>query len=102
MAGVLTSRVFVDAIPNRVRNGVYSLFPTLVLLMSIPQIAFFGWLLSVAPISLTLVLCGIISTTGVLIIHKGLQYPHPSEIENELSETQDDEDDMLDIQSEDS
>ncbi|MCK4567241.1 MAG: MFS transporter [Candidatus Thorarchaeota archaeon] len=102
LAGVLTSRVFVDAIPNRVRNGVYSLFPTIVLLMSIPQIAFFGWLLSVAPISLTLVLCGIISTTGVLIIHKGLQYPHPSEMENNLSETQDDEDDMLDIQSEDS
>ncbi len=102
LAGVLTSRVFVDAIPNRVRNGVYSLFPTLVLLMSIPQIAFFGWLISVAPISLTLVLCGIISTTGVLIIHKGLQYPHPSEIENNLSETQDDEDDMLDTQSEDS
>ncbi len=102
LAGVLTSRVFVDAIPNRVRNGVYSLFPTIVLLMSIPQIAFFGWLLSVAPISLTLVLCGIISTTGVLIIHKGLQFPHPSEIENNLSETQDVEDDMLDTQSEDS
>lgn len=96
LAGVLTSRVFVDAIPNRVRNGVYSLFPTIVLLMSIPQIALFGWLLSVAPISLTLVLCGIISTTGVLLIHKGLQYPHPLEEEKGLSETQDDEDDILD------
>ena len=101
LAGVLTSRVFVDAIPNRVRNGVYSLFPTLVLLMSIPQIAFFGWLLSVAPISLTLFLCGIISTTGVLIIHKGLQYPHPLEEENRLLETRDDADDMFDTQAED-
>ncbi|TFG26310.1 MFS transporter [Candidatus Thorarchaeota archaeon] len=79
LANVLTSRVFIDAIPNRVRNGVYSLFPTVVLLLSIPQIAFFGWLLSVAPISITLFLCGIISTIGCLMIRRAFQYSHPSE-----------------------
>ena len=70
LANVLTSRVFVDAIPNRVRNGVYSLFPTIILLLGIPQIAFFGWLISVAPISLTLILTGVISTIGVLLINQ--------------------------------
>lgn len=74
LAGVLTSRVFVDAIPNRVRNGVYSLFPTVILLMSIPQIAFFGWLISIAPIPLTLILCGFISAIGCVMIHKAFQY----------------------------
>ena len=82
LAGVLTSRVFVDAIPNRVRNGVYSLFPTVVLLMSMPQIAFFGWLISIS-IPMTLILVGIISTFGCLLIRKGLQYPHPQELETE-------------------
>lgn len=76
LANVLTSRVFIDAIPNRVRNGVYSLFPTVVLLMSIPQIAFFGWLISVAPIPYTLILCGFISTVGCAMIRKAFQYPH--------------------------
>ena len=88
LAGVLTSRVFVDAILNRVRNGVYSLFPTVVLLLSIPQIAFFGWFISVS-IPLTLVLIGIISTFGVLMIRKGLQYPHPQELETESQESGD-------------
>ncbi len=77
LANVLTSRVFVDAIPNRVRNGVYSLFPTMLTLLSIPQIAFFGWLISVAPISLTLILTGVISTIGVLLINQAFQHPRP-------------------------
>jgi len=93
LANVLTSRVFIDVIPNRVRNGVYSLFPTVVLLMSIPQIAFFGWLLSVAPIPLTLILCGIISTAGCAMIRKGLQYPHPLE---EAEVTKDSRDEVTD------
>ena len=76
LAGVLTGRVFVDAIPNRVRNGVYSLFPTVVLLLSMPQIAFFGWLISIS-IPLTLVSVGIISSIGCLMIRKGLQQQHP-------------------------
>lgn len=76
LANVLTGRVFVDAIPNRVRNGVYSLFPTVVLLLSMPQIAFFGWLVSVS-IPLSLILIGIISSIGCAMIHKGLQQPHP-------------------------
>ena len=79
IANVLTSRVFVDAIPNRVRNGVYSLFPTVVLLLSIPQIAAFGWLISIAPISLTLLFTGLISTAGVILIHLAFQQPRPDE-----------------------
>ena len=93
LANVLTSRIFIDAIPNRVRNGVYSLFPTVVLLMSIPQIAVFGWLLSVAPIPLTLILCGVISTVGCAMIRKAFQYPHPL---NGIEETRDTSDEITD------
>jgi hypothetical protein len=79
IANVLTSRIFVDAIPNRVRNGVYSLFPTVILLLGMPQIVFFGWLISVAPISITLILTGVISTIGVLLINQAFRYPRPEE-----------------------
>jgi hypothetical protein len=77
IGGVLTSRIFIDAIPNRVRNGVYSLFPTVIMLMAIPQIAFFGWFIPFAGIPLTLLLCGCVSTIGVLMIRRGLSYPPP-------------------------
>ncbi|MFW9846329.1 MAG: MFS transporter [Candidatus Thorarchaeota archaeon] len=77
LAGVLSSRIFVDAIPNRVRNGVYSLFPTVILILAIPQITFFGWLIPLGGIPLTLFLCGCLSTVGVLMIRKGLSYPKP-------------------------
>ena len=86
LANVLTGRVFVDAIPNRVRNGVYSLFPTVVLILSIPQIAFFGWLVSVS-IPLTLISIGIISTVGCLMIRKGLSFPHPQELEQKIQDS---------------
>jgi MFS family permease len=102
LANVLTSRVFIDAIPNRVRNGVYSLFPTVVLLMSIPQIGFFGWLLSVAPLPLTLILVGIISTVGCAMIRKGLQYPHPLEEAEETKDSTDEVTDAIDEWLEDS
>ncbi|MFW9816138.1 MAG: MFS transporter [Candidatus Thorarchaeota archaeon] len=90
LANVLTSRVFVDAIPNRVRNGVYSLFPTVVFILGMPQIAIFGWLITIS-IPLTLISIGIISTVGCLMIRKGLQYPHPRELEQLAEESATDE-----------
>lgn len=100
LANILTSRVFVDAIPNRVRNGVYSMFPTVVLIFSIPQIAFFGWLVSIS-IPITLVCIGIISTLGCLMIRKGLKYPHPQEVEQESQKAIDEMIDTFDSESED-
>jgi len=100
LANVLTGRVFVDAIPNRVRNGVYSLFPTVVLLLSIPQIWVFAWLVSIS-IPLTLVSIGIISTLGCLMIRKGLQFPHPEELVRETEKVVDEMIDAFDADSED-
>jgi hypothetical protein len=54
--------------------------------MGMPQIALFGWLISIS-IPLTLILVGIISSIGCLLIRKGLQYPHPKELEQDLQES---------------
>jgi hypothetical protein len=72
--GILFSQVFIDAIPNRVRNGVYSLFPTIILLLSIPQISFFGWFIPIGGLSLTLILMGVVSTGGVLLLVKAFTH----------------------------
>ncbi|MFW9849782.1 MAG: MFS transporter [Candidatus Thorarchaeota archaeon] len=86
--GVLYSQVFIDAIPNRVRNGVYSLFPTIILILSIPQISFFGWLIPIGGLSLTLILMGLVSTVGVILLAKAFTH---YEIQGEEIVEQDDD-----------
>ncbi len=83
-AEILTQRVLLDVIPNRIRNSMYSLSPTIATLFAIPQIAIFGWIVAIPGIGfpLTLALCGIISLVGVILIRKGFQY-EPPEIDEE-------------------
>ncbi|MFW9909512.1 MAG: MFS transporter [Candidatus Thorarchaeota archaeon] len=78
-AEILTQREMLDVIPNDIRNGMYSLQPTIAMIFAIPQIALFGWLIPIAGFPLTLVVVGIISFFGVQIIRKGLSQPKPSE-----------------------
>ncbi|MFW9909649.1 MAG: hypothetical protein ACFFEF_13845 [Candidatus Thorarchaeota archaeon] len=82
VAAILWMRVLIDAIPNRIRNGVYSLFPTLVILASIPQVALFGWLMPLSGIPIVLVLSGFVSTAGAVFLRKGFTF-HYSQNEEE-------------------
>ncbi|MHA1771662.1 MAG: MFS transporter [Candidatus Thorarchaeota archaeon] len=75
---ILSQRVLLDVIPNRIRNSIYSLTPTIATILAIPQIALFGWLIPVAGFPLTMALCGMISLVGVLMIHSGLKHPIPT------------------------
>lgn len=88
---VLTQRVLIDAIPTRVRNSVYSLFPTLMLLFSMPQITLFGWVITEYGVPLALILCSLISFVGVLLMRRGLSYPIPTEEESVESEVAEEE-----------
>ncbi|MFW9981593.1 MAG: MFS transporter [Candidatus Thorarchaeota archaeon] len=76
-AEILTQRVLIDAIPNRIRNSMYSLFPTLATLFAIPQIALFGWLITVIGFPLTLAACGVTSFAGVMLIVHGFRHEPP-------------------------
>jgi MFS family permease len=73
-AEILTQRLLIDAIPDRVRNSIYSLSPTILLLFTMPQILFFGWLIPVAGFPITLLLCACISLVGVILVRHGLSY----------------------------
>ncbi|MHA3963541.1 MAG: MFS transporter [Candidatus Thorarchaeota archaeon SMTZ1-45] len=76
-AEILTQRVLLDVIPNRIRNSMYSLFPTVATLLAIPQIALFGWSITIIGFPLTLAACGLISFMGVLLIVHGFRHEPP-------------------------
>ncbi len=76
-AEILTQRELLDVIPNKIRNSMYSLSPTIATILAMPQIALFGWLIPNAGFSITMTLCAAISILGVIMIAKGLSHPKP-------------------------
>ncbi len=92
---VLTQRVLIDAIPTRVRNGVYSLFPTLMLIFAMPQVIFYGWIITEYGVPLSLLLCSGVAIIGILLIRKGFSYPIPVPDDGLAMEETPDEDEAL-------
>ncbi|TFG32143.1 MFS transporter [Candidatus Thorarchaeota archaeon] len=76
-AEVLTQRELLDSIPSRNRNSLYSLQPTILLLISTPQIAIIGWLIPIIGFPATLLICSAVSLSGVLIIRYALTLEKP-------------------------
>ena len=61
--------------------------PTLMLIFSMPQISFFGWIIQMSGVPLALILCSGIALIGVGLIHKGFTYPIPThDDEQEVTE----------------
>lgn len=85
-ADILTQRELLDVIPDRNRNSLYSLQPTILMLISIPQIAIFGWLIPVIGFPLTLILCAAISLSGVLVTKYALGLEKPVTMAESRSE----------------
>jgi MFS family permease len=85
-ADILTQRVLLDVIPNRIRNSMYSLLPTIATVFAIPQIALFGWLITLIGFPLTLASCGMVSLVGVLMIVHGFRHEVPKTEEATWSE----------------
>jgi MFS family permease len=74
---ILTQRVLLDVIPNEVRNSVYSLFPTVLLLFAMPQIIIIGWVISEFGVPPALILCGLVSLAGAFMLRKAFTYAMP-------------------------
>jgi MFS family permease len=92
-ANILTQRQLLDVIPNRIRNSMYSLQPTIATLLAIPQILVFGWIISDFSFSIALAGVGLVSLLGVILIRHGLSHPKPV-VEGETwgtKQTQDEE-----------
>lgn len=76
-ADILTQRIVIDSIPNRIRNSIYSLMPAIATILAMPQIALFGWLTRIWGFHLTLLSCGLVSLMGALMIRRGMKFPRP-------------------------
>ncbi|MBN2229743.1 MAG: MFS transporter [Candidatus Thorarchaeota archaeon] len=78
IADILTQRVMLDVIPNRIRNSMYSLQPTLVMLVSMPLIAFFGWFIPfTGGFTLSFLICAVISLISTIMIYEAFKHPIP-------------------------
>ncbi|MGY5860017.1 MAG: MFS transporter [Candidatus Thorarchaeota archaeon] len=76
-AEILTQRQLLDAIPSRNRNSLYSLQPTILLILATPQIVILGWLIPIIGFPATLLICSGVSLSGVLIIRYALSLEKP-------------------------
>ena len=78
---ILNQRLVLDLVPDKIRNGIYSLFPTLTFIFAVPQMVFFAFVLTspiltvLSQLPLVMVLCGlgVISLIGLIILKIGLQ-----------------------------
>jgi MFS family permease len=74
-ANILTQRVMIDVIPNRIRNSMYSLQPTLVMMIAIPLVLAFGWIIPTYGFSVTFMLLSLIGLLAYLLLKRGFSYP---------------------------
>jgi hypothetical protein len=91
MTEVLNGRVMLDVFPNRIRNCMYSLRPTIAFLLSIPLIFVISQLLPIFGFPLVFGIASAVALTGALLIRKGFSYPIPKDesIEEILGEVAD-------------
>ncbi|MFW9968452.1 MAG: MFS transporter [Candidatus Thorarchaeota archaeon] len=76
-ADILTQRILIDVIPDRIRNSVYSLIPTVAILFAIPQILIVGPTIEIFGFIPALVFCALVSGFGAFLVGRGLSHPMP-------------------------
>ncbi len=74
----------IDVIPNKIRNSLYSLQPTLVMIIAIPLVLAFGWILPIFGFSVTFMLLSLIGLLGYLILKRGFSHPIQKAVDLEV------------------
>jgi MFS family permease len=72
-SNILNQRLLLDLIPDNIRNGIYSLIPTLTLLFAFPQFLFFVPILVLYGPTVVLFGLGIVTLIGLVILLIGLR-----------------------------
>jgi MFS family permease len=70
---LLSQRLLLDLVPDRIRNGIYSLIPSLTIGLAVPQLLFFAIWLPVLGVSTILGCLSLISAVGALLLAIGLR-----------------------------
>ncbi|MFX1255840.1 MAG: hypothetical protein ACFFCZ_29815 [Promethearchaeota archaeon] len=69
----LRNQLNLDLVPDKLRNSIYSLLPTITTLIGIPGTIFGSWFISLYSFTAGILLTAIISLIGVLIVGIGLK-----------------------------
>ncbi len=77
IANILNQRVMLDVIPNRIRNSIYSLQPTIAMIIAIPFLVLVGWLLPNTGFPPTFGLMAVVGLLGTILIANGFREPKP-------------------------
>lgn len=85
-ANLLLNSLFVDIIPDRNRNSIYSLIPTLATLIYAPLLIFHGWIISNLGVEFSLALSVVYGFVGGIVMYFGLQTTKvsPLDLEEEV------------------
>lgn len=70
---LLSQRFMLDLVPDRIRNGIYSLIPSLTIGLAVPQLFFFAIWLPVLGVPMILACLSLISAVGCLLLATGLR-----------------------------
>ncbi|MFX1318194.1 MAG: hypothetical protein ACFE9D_05855 [Promethearchaeota archaeon] len=91
MSEVLSGRVMLDVFPNRIRNCMYSLRPTIAFLLSIPLIFAISQLLPIFGFPAVFTIAAAVAFIGAFLIQRGFKHPIPKDesIEEFLEEIKD-------------
>jgi MFS family permease len=83
LAQVLHQRVLIDVVPTRFRNSLYSFRPTLAMVVAMPLLLIFSWLLPIFGFPLTFTLVSLVALVGTYLTKKG--YDNPIEKAQDLT-----------------
>lgn len=74
LVDIIQQRIFLDIIPDQNRNSVYSLIPTLVLLVSTPSVVLAGILLAEVGVPVTLFFLNLLGIFGPICFWISLHF----------------------------
>ncbi|MFW9905758.1 MAG: MFS transporter [Candidatus Thorarchaeota archaeon] len=69
---ILRNRLNLDLVPNEIRNGIYSLLPTITTIIGIPGALVGGYILKTSPFSSAILVTALFSSIGVILTGMGL------------------------------
>ncbi|MHA2424635.1 MAG: MFS transporter [Candidatus Thorarchaeota archaeon] len=95
IGGILTQRVMIDVIPNKIRNSVYSLQPTLVMIIAMPLMIFSGDMISQLGFPPLFIILSLVGVIAFLLMRKAFSFPIPKALDLDQSLTSQEDVDII-------
>ncbi len=74
LSNILRQRLLLDIVPDKIRNSVYSLLPTLTLIISSPVVLIAGSIIEILGLPMTLIILTIFGIFSSFFLYVGMQF----------------------------